>query len=82
MSYNRLWSVSSHKHQDHNEPRRNNSNMTNSTKIKGIIPIVAIILSAYAMTAGARAGNGVTYPVADGAALYAAKCAIDRKSVV
>jgi cytochrome c6 len=50
--------------------------MTNSTKIKGIIPLVAIVLSSYAMTTGARAGNGGTYPVADGAALYAAKCAI------
>jgi cytochrome c6 len=57
------------------EPRRINSHMINSTKIKGIIPLVALILSSYAVTAGARAGNGATYPVADGAALYAAKCA-------
>ena len=49
--------------------------MTNSTKIKRLIPLVAIILSSYAMTTGARAGNGAAYPVADGAALYAAKCA-------
>lgn len=61
---------------DHNdEPRRNNSHMTNSTQIKGIIPLVAIILSSYAMTTGAGAGNGATSPVADGAALFAAKCA-------
>ena len=49
--------------------------MTNSTKIKVIIFPVAIILSSYAMADGARAGNVATYPVADGAALYAAKCA-------
>ncbi len=28
------------------------------------------------MTTGARAGKGANHPVADGAALYAAKCAI------
>jgi len=50
--------------------------MSNSTKIKGIIPLVAIILSGYAMTTGARGGKGFTHPVADGAALYTAKCAI------
>lgn len=61
---------------DHNdESRRNNRHMTNSTKIKGIILLVAIILSSYAVTAGALAGNRATYPVADGAALFAAKCA-------
>lgn len=50
--------------------------MTNTTKIKGIIALLAIILSSYAITAGARAGSAATYPAADGAALYAAKCAI------
>ncbi|MEK6320688.1 MAG: c-type cytochrome [Acidobacteriota bacterium] len=50
--------------------------MNNSTKFKGLIPLAAIILSTYAMTTGAPAGSGAAYPVADGAALYAAKCAI------
>jgi len=48
--------------------------MTNTTKTKVMIPLVAIILSSYAVTDSARAGNGVTSPVADGVALYAAKC--------
>src|SRR5713226_8309622 len=49
--------------------------MTNNTKFKVIFPLVAIALSSYAMTTGARAGRGATYPLADGAGLYAAKCA-------
>jgi cytochrome c6 len=55
--------------------RRNNSHMTNSTRLKGIIPLAGIILSSYALTTGAPAGNGVAYPVADGAAVFASKCA-------
>jgi cbb3-type cytochrome c oxidase subunit III len=49
--------------------------MNNSTKLKGLISLTAIILSSYAQTIGAPAGNGAPYSVADGAALYAAKCA-------
>jgi cytochrome c6 len=49
--------------------------MTNRTKIKRIIPLAAIILSIFVMTTGAPASHGAAYPVADGAALFAAKCA-------
>lgn len=49
--------------------------MNKSTKLKAIIPLSAIILFSYVMTTGAPAGNGAAYPAADGAAIFAAKCA-------
>ena len=56
------------------QPRRNNNHMNNSTKIKGIISLAAIILSTYAMASGECAANGKASPAADGAALYVSKC--------
>jgi cbb3-type cytochrome c oxidase subunit III len=50
--------------------------MNNSTRFKALISLTAIIVSSYALTAGARAGIGAPSPAADGAAIYAAKCSI------
>jgi cytochrome c6 len=50
--------------------------MNNSTKLKGLISVTAIILSSYALTTGEPAANLAPSSAADGAALYVAKCAI------
>lgn len=74
--YNRLWFVFiSYTNTTMTNPRRNSSHMKNSTKFKGSISLAAIILSAYVLTTGTPAGTPAPYPVADGAALYTAKCA-------
>lgn len=49
--------------------------MNTSTKFKGAISLAAIILFTYVLTNGAPAETSAPYPVADGAALYTAKCA-------
>jgi cytochrome c6 len=50
--------------------------MNNSMKFKTLVSLTAIIVSSFALATGAPAGNGASFTAADGAALYAAKCAI------
>jgi cytochrome c6 len=56
--------------------RRNNSRMNNGIKLKGLFLLAAIIVSSYALAIGGSANLEATTTVADGNALYAAKCAI------
>ena len=50
--------------------------MNNGIKIKGLLLITAIITSSYVLAAGGSVHLTPTTPVADGAALYTAKCTI------
>lgn len=50
--------------------------MNNGTKVKGTILLAAIIISSYAAVSGASATPSPAEPVADGNAIYAAKCAV------
>jgi len=59
-----------------NNQRRNSSRMNNRIKIKGLLLLAAIIISSYTLTAGGSANPSSATAVADGAALYNAKCAI------
>jgi mono/diheme cytochrome c family protein len=56
--------------------RRNNSHMNNGIKLKGLFLLAAIIVSSYALATGGSANLNATSTIADGNALYAAKCAI------
>ena len=49
--------------------------MTNRIRLKGFILLAAIIASSYALTASGSANHASARRVADGSALYAAKCA-------
>jgi len=55
---------------------RNNSRMNNAIKLKALFLLAAIIVSSYALAAGGSANLNAATTVADGNALYAAKCAI------
>jgi cbb3-type cytochrome c oxidase subunit III len=48
--------------------------MNNRIKLKGFILLAAIIASSYSLTTGGSANNAAATAVADGNALYAAKC--------
>lgn len=50
--------------------------MNNGIKLKGLILLAAIIISSYALATFGSANINTTHSVADGNALYAAKCAI------
>ena len=56
--------------------RRENSRMNKEFKLKALFLLAAIILSSYALAAGGSASLNAATTVADGNALYAAKCAI------
>ena len=49
--------------------------MNNAIKLKKILLTAALILSSYALATGGSASLNTTRTVADGSALYAAKCA-------
>jgi len=55
--------------------RRNNTRMNNGIKLKALFLLAAIIVSSYALAAGGSANLNAATAVADGNALYAAKCA-------
>jgi cytochrome c6 len=48
----------------------------NNCKLKGLFALAAIIISSYAVASGGSANRNIVTAVADGNALYAAKCAI------
>ena len=50
--------------------------MNNRKKLKGLIVLSAIIVSSYVVASGGPANRNVATAVADGNALYTAKCAI------
>lgn len=50
--------------------------MNNRIKLKGLILLAAIIVSSYAVSTSGSANHATALTVADGNALYAAKCAI------
>lgn len=50
--------------------------MNNGIKLKGILLLTAIIISSYALATGGSGNLNAATTVADGNALYAAKCAI------
>ena len=50
--------------------------MRKANYLKGSILVIAIIASSYAVAGGASTSHISTLPVADGSAIYAAKCAI------
>ena len=50
--------------------------MNNLTKLKALFVLTAVIISSYAVASGGSTDPNVVTPVADGNALYAAKCAI------
>jgi cbb3-type cytochrome c oxidase subunit III len=50
--------------------------MNNWTRLKALSVLIAIIISSYAVASGGSANPGAAIAVADGNALYTAKCAI------
>ena len=48
----------------------------NKHKLKGLFVLTAIIISSYAVASGGSANRSIVTAVADGNALYTAKCAI------
>ena len=50
--------------------------MNKGIKIKGLLLLTALITSSYALAAGESANPGALTSIADGAALYSAKCSI------
>ena len=56
-------------------PRRDNSRMNNMNKLKGFILLAASIVSSYTLTTSGSTNHAEARTVADGNALYTAKCA-------
>jgi cytochrome c6 len=63
--------------EDWNKPKEEgDNNMNKGMKFKGSVLLSVIIVSSYVLATGAPTRNNVSLSMADGNAVYAAKCAI------
>jgi cbb3-type cytochrome c oxidase subunit III len=58
------------------QKERNSSGMNNGNKVKALLILTAVITSSYALAGGGSANPSSTTMLADGPALFTAKCAI------